>query len=386
VPARIDAAAITHNARTIAGRIAPAQLMGIVKADAYGHGLAQVVPALLDAGVTSFGVATVAEALQLHAVLAGSAHDDCRIVCWLYDNQADLTPLVQLGIEIALPNPGALTQLTHAAERAGRPALVHLKIDTGLGRSGLTPQQLEALLPDLATARGITIVGAMTHFACADEPEDPANDEQREVFATALTVIRQLLDDYPELGDAGSLSIHAANSPAALSMSPVPGTAARVGLSLYGLSPFEGTTGADLGLRPALQLVSHVITVKDVPAGQGASYGLTYRTQSASRFALVAGGYGDGLPRAASGQAQVTIGGSRYPIVGRIAMDQMVADIGPAGPGSPAITAGDEVVIIGDGTTGPSAEEWGAWSDSLNYEVVTRIGARVDRIGCGDDN
>ncbi|GAA2000946.1 hypothetical protein GCM10009755_06390 [Brevibacterium samyangense] len=195
------------------------------------------------------------------------------------------------------------------------------------------------------------------------------------------------------LGDPERLGVHAANSPAALTRTPVPGTMARVGLATYGLSPFEGRTPAELGLRPALSLHSTVLALKDVPAGHGASYGLVYTAPRATRFALVAGGYADGIPRSASGRAEVVIHGRRYPQVGRVAMDQIVVDLGP-GPAAdaverpaddaasgevPPVAVGDDVVLLGDGITGPSAEEWGTWAGTVNYEIVTRLGSRTGR-------
>lgn len=391
VQARIDSAAITDNARAIAARIAPATLLSVVKADAYGHGLATAVHACRAAGVVDFGVATVPEALQLVALLGDDPDLRAeRILCWLYDAAADLSGCARAGVELGVSTAGALDQVVRAAQTAGRAVRIHLKVDTGLGRNGFTPPDLTAFLPELArTAErapgAVEVVGLMTHFANADAVGDPATDEQLAVLDTARSaLVRTLEATGGALGDPAALLVHAANSPAALSLDPVPGDLARVGLSTYGLSPFDGTAAAELGLRPAMRLVSRVLAVKEVPAGHGASYGLTYRCAAPTRFALVAGGYADGIPRAASNRAEVAIGGVRYPVVGKIAMDQMILDLGPGGDGAAPVAAGDEVVIIGDGATGPSAEEWAAWSDTVNYEIVTRIGARVARVVCDE--
>lgn len=389
VQARIDTGAITHNAATIAARVAPATLLSVVKADAYGHGLAAVVDACRAAGVADFGVATVPEALQLAALLGEDPEVRReRILCWLYDDRTDLTACVRAGIELGVSTTGALRQVIRAAEASGRTVRVHLKIDTGLGRNGFTPAAFTAFLPELAEAAAhaagpVEVVGIMTHLANADVVGDPETGNQLAVLDRAREQLVSVLESAGgALGDPAALLVHAANSPAALSLDPVPGGLARVGLSTYGLSPFEGRTAAELGLRPALTLVSRVLAVKDVPAGHGASYGLTYTCAEPTRFALVAGGYADGIPRAASNRAQVSIRGRRYPVVGRVAMDQMILDIGPG-----SVEIGDEVVIIGDGTTGPGAEEWAAWADTVNYEIVTRIGPRVERvvIGAGQD-
>lgn len=384
VQARIDVRAITHNAATIAARVAPATLLSVVKADAYGHGLATVVDACRAAGVADFGVATVPEALQLAALLGADPEARSeRILCWLYDDRTDLTACARAGIELGVSTAGALHQVIRAAQASGRTVRVHLKIDTGLGRNGFTPEAFTAFLPELAAAAerapaAVEVVGIMTHLANADVVGDPETGSQLAILDRVRAQLLTVLESAGgTLGDPAALLVHAANSPAALSLDPVPGGLARVGLSTYGLSPFEGRTAAELGLRPAMTLVSRVLAVKEVPAGHGASYGLTYTCAEPTRFALVAGGYADGIPRSASNRAQVSIRGRRYPVVGRVAMDQMILDIGPV-PG--IVEVGDEVVIIGDGTTGPSAEEWAAWADTVNYEIVTRIGPRVERV------
>ena len=396
--ARIDTAALIDNARTIAARVAPAQLMAVVKADAYGHSTDIVAPALHAAGLRDFAVATVPEAVALSQLLGPDS--GARILCWLFDPAADLTVCTRAGIELGISTPEALEAAIAAGRATGRTQHVHLKLDTGLGRNGLSLPQLETVLDrlrELATATGTTaratgttrtsasapvrVTGIMTHFANADIPGDPATVDQLHRFDS---LYGRLQAELPHALRADDLRETLANSPAALSLNPVPGSHVRTGISLYGISPFEDKTAAQLGLTPVMTLTSRVLNVKDVPAGHGASYGLTYRCERDTRFALVAGGYGDGLPRIAGNRGEVAIGGRRYPIVGRIAMDQMILDIGPASDGG-QVAIGDEVIIIGDGTTGPSAEEWADWCETINYEIVTCISARVDRIAVGAD-
>lgn len=396
--ARIDTAALIDNARTVAARVAPAQLMAVVKADAYGHSTDIVAPALYAAGLRDFAVATVPEAVALSQLLGPDS--GARILCWLFDPAADLTVCTRAGIELGISTPEALEAAIAAGRATGRTQDVHLKLDTGLGRNGLSLPQLDTVLErlrTLATATGTTaratgttrtsasapvrVTGIMTHFANADIPGDPATVDQLHRFDT---LYGRLQAELPHALRADDLMVTLANSPAALSLDPVPGSHVRAGISLYGISPFEDKTAAQLGLTPVMTLTSRVLNVKDVPAGHGASYGLTYRCERDTRFALVAGGYGDGLPRIAGNRGEVAIGGRRYPIVGRIAMDQMILDIGPAGDGG-QVAIGDEVIIIGDGTTGPSAEEWADWCETINYEIVTCISARVDRIAVGAD-
>ncbi len=398
VTARIDTAALIDNARTVAARVAPAQLMAVVKADAYGHSTDIVAPALYAAGLRDFAVATVPEAVALSQLLGPDS--GARILCWLFDPAADLTVCTRAGIELGISTPEALEAAIAAGRATGRTQDVHLKLDTGLGRNGLSLPQLDTVLErlrTLATATGTTaratgttrtsasapvrVTGIMTHFANADIPGDPATVDQLHRFDT---LYGRLQAELPHALRADDLMVTLANSPAALSLDPVPGSHVRAGISLYGISPFEDKTAARLGLTPVMTLTSRVLNVKDVPAGHGASYGLTYRCERDTRFALVAGGYGDGLPRIAGNRGEVAIGGRRYPIVGRIAMDQMILDIGPAGDGG-QVAIGDEVIIIGDGTTGPSAEEWADWCETINYEIVTCISARVDRIAVGAD-
>ncbi|WP_349828143.1 alanine racemase [Brevibacterium litoralis] len=412
VRARIDLGAIEHNVRTLAARVAPARLMSVVKADAYGHGLLPVVDACRAAGVTDLGVATVPEALTLTDHLGVDPDTRAeRVLCWLHDPDTDLTECVARGVELGIGAPEALPGLVTAARSAGRTARIHLKVDTGLGRNGLTPDQLGAVLDGLTVSDGPTaagmpgqgasaaesgdgtthvqVVGVMTHLAVADETDHPVTDEQVRALDVAADRVRVALEAAGGvLGDPAALEVHCANSPAALSLDPVPGTMARVGLSTYGLSPFAGVAPAELGLVPALTLHSTVLAVKEAPAGHGASYGLVYRAPCDTRFALVAGGYADGIPRSSSTHGQVLIRGRRYRQVGKVAMDQVVVDLGaPLPDGSVAsaeeiarVEVGDPVVLIGrGGDTGPSAEEWGDWSGTVNYEIVTRLGERVRR-------
>ncbi|UVI35138.1 alanine racemase [Brevibacterium spongiae] len=390
VRAEIDAAALRENAAVLAKRLAPARLKCVVKANAYGHGVDLVAPVLFAAGWREFCVATIPEALQLRTLLG----PDAEILAWLYGPTTDLDEAVRAGIQLGVSTVESLDRLVDAARRTGATARIHLKIDTGLGRNGLSPEALVRAFDwlrsydedrlaaghsggtdDSGPTAGIRIVGIMSHFAVADEPERPETAAQAAVFSSAHGQLRAVLDAADgRLGESDALDVHIANSPGALTLGPCPGTSARVGLSLYGLSPLEDGDAAALGLRPAMRLVSTVINLKDIPAGHGASYGLTFTAATDTRFALVPGGYGDGLPRAASNRAEVAIRGRRYPVVGRIAMDQMIIDIGS---GNTEVAIGDEVVIFGPG--GPSAAEWGTWADTINYEIVTQLSARVDR-------
>ncbi|WP_166823007.1 alanine racemase [Brevibacterium limosum] len=392
VRAEIDEAALRDNAAVLADRLAPARLKCVVKANAYGHGVDLVAPALFAAGWREFCVATIPEALHLRSLLGPEA----EIIAWLYGPTTDLDEAVRADIQLGISTVESLDRLFEAARRTGITARAHLKVDTGLGRNGLSPEALVRaydwlrrhaedsrsadtddadLTDDPGATADIRIVGIMSHYAVADEPERPETAAQSAVFSSAHGQLRAVLDAADgRLGESDDLDVHIANSPGALTLGPCPGTSARVGLALYGLSPLEDGDPTVLGLRPVMRLVSTVINLKDIPAGHGASYGLTFTAATDTRFALVPGGYGDGLPRAASNRAEVAIRGRRYPVVGRIAMDQMIIDIGA---GNDEVAIGDEVVIFGPG--GPSAAEWGTWANTINYEIVTQLSARVDR-------
>lgn len=382
-------AALRANAAVLAERLGPARLKCVVKANAYGHGIDIVAPALFAAGWRDFCVATIAEALYLRELLG----DDVTITAWLYGPTTDLDSAVAAGIELGVSTVDSLDRLRDAARRVNTTARIHLKVDTGLGRNGLAPadwaralehlQELAAEAGPVAApgvtdsagvGPGLEIVGIMSHYAVADEPERVETAQQTQIFTFAHRELTAVLDEAQgRLGESDRLEVHIANSPAALTLSPFPGTSARVGLSLYGLSPLENQTAQDLGLVPVMRLVSQVVNLKDVPSGHGASYGLTFTAAADTRFALVPGGYGDGIARTASNRAEVSIRGNRYPVVGRIAMDQMIVEVGAG-----EVAIGDEVVIFGP--DGPSAAEWGTWADTINYEIVTRINDRVDRV------
>ncbi|WP_193070117.1 alanine racemase [Brevibacterium aurantiacum] len=398
VRAEIDVAALRANAAVLAERLAPARLKCVLKANAYGHGVEIIARGLFAAGWRDFCVATISEGLRLREILG----DDATILAWLYGPTTDLDAALAARIELGVSTVDSLDRLRDAAHRTKTTARVHLKADTGLGRNGLAPadwaralERLRALAPHRQrggsetgdpeksgpartgpdeSVLSLEVVGLMSHYAVADEPDRVETAQQTQVLESAHRELTAVLDEAQgRLGESDRLEVHIANSPAALTLLPFPGTSARVGLSLYGLSPLEDRDSQDLGLAPVMRLVSQVVNLKDVPGGHGASYGLTFTAQNDTRFALVPGGYGDGIARSASNRAEVSIRGIRYPVVGRIAMDQMIVDVGAG-----EVAIGDEVVIFGP--DGPSAAEWGTWADTINYEIVTRISDRVDRV------
>ncbi|HEY1105722.1 MAG TPA: alanine racemase, partial [Agromyces sp.] len=256
-----------------------------------------------------------------------------------------------------------------ASAAAGAAARVHLKIDTGLSRNGVPATEWPAVVAravELERAERIGVVGIFSHFA----------NTSREVDADQLAAFERALAIAEQAGLTGRLR-HIASSEQALRDPSSRYDAVRIGIGLYGLTPFgDGTTSADLGLTPAMTLRARVAAVRRVDAGTGASYGHIWHADAETTLALVPLGYADGIPRQASGQgAEVLIGGRRRPVVGRVAMDQFIVDAGDA-----PVAVGDEVVVFGDPATGaPTADEWGAAAGTIGYEIVTRIGPRVPR-------
>ncbi|MHC6230245.1 alanine racemase [Arthrobacter sp. MMS24-T111] len=368
----IDLDAIRHNVRRLADAASPAKVMAVVKADAYGHGAVPVARAALQSGAAWLGVAHISEALALRA-----AGIDAPLLAWLHTTDSNFGAAVAAGVDIGCSG-WELERIVAAAREQERPARVHLKVDTGLGRNGATPEAWDRLVGEAVEYQDqglLRVVGIFSHLAVADEPDRPETDDQLIAFREALAIAEDAGVD-PEVR-------HLANTPATLSRPDTHFDLVRVGLGIYGLSPFEGQTSAELGLRPAMTLRTLVSQCKGVPAGQGVSYGLHYRTREASTLALIPLGYADGVPRVATG-GPVRVGGKTYPVVGRIAMDQMVIDLGPEARDSSLL--GAEAVLFGNGADGgPTADDWAQAAGTINYEIVTRISPRVPRRFINED-
>lgn len=374
-PARavIDLAAIRANVETLAARAPSAQVMAVVKADGYGHGLVPSARAALAGGATWLGAAQVPEALALRA-----AGLDARILTWLYAPGAPLADAVAADVDVSVSAPWALDELVAGARQVGRSARVHLKVDTGLGRSGSMPSEFPALLDAALRAEAsgeVRVVGIWSHFAWADAPQHPSVRAQAEVFAAMVGLAERR---------GARLEVrHLANSAATLTNPAVHYDLVRPGIAVYGLSPMPDLADAtELGLVPAMTLEAELVLVKRVSAGQGVAYGHLYTTAAETTLGLVPLGYADGIPRHASERGPVLVGDRRLTVAGRICMDQFVLDLGPEARES----AGDRVVLFGPGTGGePTAEDWARASGTIGYEIVTRIGARVPRVYVGTE-
>ncbi|RAN77525.1 alanine racemase [Bacillus sp. SRB_336] len=374
----INLSAVAHNVVKLRCIAAPAKLMAVVKADAYGHGMLPVARTALAAGANWLGTAHVSEALTLRG-----AGIDAPLLAWLHTPSTDFAAAVAADIDLGCSG-WELEHIAAAARAEERPARVHLKVDTGLGRNGCSVAGWDALVSEAIAYQDeglLRVVGVFSHLAVADEPHRPETDAQLQVFREAVAVAE----------DAGAdLEVrHLANTPATLSRPDTHFDMVRTGLGIYGLSPFEDRTSAQLGLVPAMTLRTRVALCKDVPAGQGVSYGLNFVTDHPTTLGLIPLGYADGIPRIASG-GPVRVNGVTYPVVGRIAMDQMVIDLGPdarsgfSGAAVPGSALGATAVLFGDGTDGgPLVEQWADAARTVNYEVVTRISQRVPRTYVG---
>ncbi len=362
----MDLAALRHNVRRLAEVCAPAEVMVVVKADGYGHGMLDVARAAREAGAPWLGVAVLEEALALR-----EAGDTGRILCWLAVPGEDYVPAVRAEVDVTAYSVRQVEEIAEAAYVAGTEARLQLKVDTGLSRGGAVRADWDALFGAAADAetRGlVSVTGIWSHFACSDEPDHPANDRQEAAYLEALGMA--------EGHGLSPAHRHLSNSAAALVRPSARFDLVRCGLAAYGLSPVpQLRTSAELGLVPVMTARARAAMVKRVPAGSGVSYGHTYVTDRETTLVLVPVGYGDGVPRHGSSSAPVQVGGARHQVSGRVCMDQLVVDVD-----DDDVAAGDEVVLFGPGLDGePTAQDWADACGTISYEIVTRIDGRFTR-------
>lgn len=358
----VDLDAIAANLATLRERVSSPMVLGVVKANAYGHGMIEVARKLEAAGVDYLGVADIAEALELRA-----GGIDSPILAWLHEPTENFVAAVDAGIELGVSSAAQLDALAKASQQLRRIARVHLKIDTGLSRNGATAADWPGFVKQaqgLVAEGFIQVVGIFSHLSNTSVAEDHAQIVR---FEAAVATAR-------ELGLEFELR-HLSASLGALEYPEAHYEMVRLGLALYGLSPHETKTSADYGLVPAMTATAQLAHVKRVDAGEGVSYGYLHHTSAETTLALVPTGYAEGIPRAASTKAEVSIHGQRYSVSSRIAMDQFVLDVGDA-----EVSVGDLVTIFGDPAAGvPSADDWAKAANTINYEIVTRIGGRFKR-------
>ncbi len=366
--AEIDLAAFRANLAELAAVADGAQLMVVVKANAYGHGLLHCARAARLAGATWLGAATPGEALRLR-----EEGDTGRVLTWLYGPDEDLTPLVAAAVDVTASTVDQVGALVAAAGVAGRTARVQLKVDTGLSRNGAAAAQWPEVCAAASAAQqagAVEVVGLWSHLAAADEPGHPSVAIQLESFRVAERQARAAGLD-PELR-------HLANSAGTLIVPAARLDLVRIGIAAYGIDPAPGVAAlAGVTLRPVMRLRAQLVNVKRIAGGGGVSYGWTWTAPSDTVVGLVPLGYADGIPRQAGNEAEVGWRGRRVPARGRICMDQFVVDLGPDAEAA----IGDEVVVFGPGDDGePLAEDWARHAGTIGYEIVSRIGARVPRV------
>jgi alanine racemase len=359
----VDLGAVAANTRFFAAR-ASGELIAVVKADGYGHGAIDVANTALANGATQLGVARLDEALALR-----EAGITASIISWLNDpSGTDFQLAVDAGIDIAVPG---IEHLRSLALTDGT-ARVHLHLDTGLARDGAEPTRWIELCRAAREAefeQQVRVVGLMGHLGDAEDPGAPSNTLGRDLFEWGLDIAR-LCGLRPSI-------LHLAATSATLTLPGTHYTASRVGAGLVGID-----LSRTAELSSPMTLTAPILTVRKVPAGTPVGYGHDWLTPRSTRLGLVGLGYADGLPRCASGRAEVLVRGRRLPVAGRISMDQFVIDLGDTGAAS-----GDTVTVFGPGTAGePTIADWAAWSDTIEHEIVTRVGGRVHRSMIGASN
>lgn len=358
----IDTGAIAHNVAHL-GALAQRPVCAVVKADGYGHGAVATARAALDGGALWLAVAIGEEGLVLR-----DAGIDAPILV-LAETPIDAVPtLLAADLTLSGYRPPFFAALAAEGRDRGRPVPVHVKIDTGMGRVDLGPATWAADLRSLATLEGLVVDGLFTHLARADERNDPTTDEQLARFEVAIAKA-EAAGLRPKLR-------HAANTAATLLHPDAGYDLVRPGIGIYGLSPAAGVDAAAHGLLPALRLVSEVGFVKRVVRGTSVSYGHRWSAPEDGWLATIPIGYADGLPRALGNRAQVLIRGHRRSLVGTVTMDQILIWCAQDEP-----DVGDEVVLLGtQGDEHIRVEDWAGAADTITYEIVTQLTARLPRV------
>ena len=365
--AEISLLAIADNLKLIKSKT-NAQVLAVVKADAYGHGLIQVGKAAESVGADWLGTALLEEGITLR-----NSGIKIPIISWLTPLGEDFKAAINLDIDLSISSIELLTEVISAGKSVKKIPRIHVEVDTGMSRGGVG-DDWQLFLNELSkavAAKEINIVGIWSHFARADEPDEVMNKEQLAVF-----------EDRIKSASAAGIKaefIHISNSAASLTNKSAHKNIIRWGIGLYGLSPDLNNLGNSkaLNLKPAMRLKAKLHLVKVVKAGVSVGYGGTAITKSDTKLGVVTLGYADGIPRNANNLAGVFVAGKRAPIIGRVSMDQFVVDLGI----NSLAKTGDEVIVFGDGLGGEyTADEWAKASGTINYEIVTRIGSRVPRI------
>ena len=360
----VDLEAIAHNVRLLRERLAPTvALMAVLKADGYGHGAIKIARTALNNGATWLGVACLSEALALRSVGI-----EAPVLVLGYTPPWQARETVDRQVDATVFSLETAQALARAGRELGRAAQVHVKVDTGMGRLGLAPEDVVPFVRALHELPGLEVRGLFTHFATADSADRSYANQQWSRFAAVVAAL--------ERAGLRPPVVHAANSAATLTMPEAHFNLVRVGIALYGLNP-SPEVHCPAEMRPALSFRTQVAQVKDLPCGSPISYGCTFRTARESRIAVIPVGYADGFRRAPQHWGHVLVRGRRAPIVGRVCMDQTMIDVTDI----PGVRQGDEVVLIGSqGGEQLTVDEVAERLGTINYEVVSEILARVPRV------
>ena len=360
----VDLGAVRHNVRVLCDLIGPAcSVWAVVKANGYGHGAVPVASAALEGGAAGLAVASLGEAVELRR-----AGFDAPILLLSAGDPRAASRTVRHHITQTVCSAEMAKALSRAALRLGQTADVHLKIDTGLGRLGVLPEEAAGLASLVASTPGLRLGGVFSHLATAEAADTSYAEEQFRRFSSAVGAMA-------DLGLSPGIR-HMANSAAALRFPSMRLDRVRTGLLVYGITP-DAPGLAPLDVRPALVWKTRLAFTKDLPAGSAISYGCTHVTQRGCRVAVLPLGYADGYPRRGSNRAQVLVRGQLCPVIGRVCMDHVIIDASPAGDARP----GDEAVLIGpQGTNAITANQLAQWAETCVHEVITVIGPRVARV------
>lgn len=360
--ATVDLECVRHNGGALRQRLASrCELMAVVKADGYGHGAVPVARASLEAGATTLGVATIAEASELR-----QSGFDCPIVILGPLTGDEIGDAIDADAEIIIWTLPFLKNLISTAHSRGVRVRCHVKIDTGMRRLGLYPRDLVDFMDMVEPSPELELAGIMTHFATADEEDEDFFYFQLHAFEDVVQTV---------LTTGLTPTFHAANSAATIRYSESHFSMVRCGIAIYGLSPFQGDAAAD-GLRPALSLTSYLADIKEIAEGDSVGYGGTWTAPHRTHVGIIPIGYGDGFNRRLSNLGSALIGGEQHPVVGRVSMDQITVDLGP----TPSAAAGSEAVLIGrQDESSITTEQMAAALGTINYEVTCNFSSRVER-------
>lgn len=360
--AEVDLGAIAHNVSTIASKT-DADILAVVKADAYGHGIVPVAQTALSSGATWLGVALLEEALTVR-----KAGIEAPIIAWLTPPGDDFVNALKHNIDLSVSSIQLFNEILEAARIVGVKPRLHIEVDTGMRRGGLLSEWSDFRKVIAQHKDEVHFIGLWTHFARADEPESNATAEQ-------VTEFEKYLAELKAAGISPEI-IHLSNSAATLTYPSAHKGMVRLGIAMYGLSPDVTTLGdgSQYLLKPAMTLKAKLSLVKKAPKGSAVGYGGTAILKEDTQLGIVVLGYSDGIPRGTGSAAGVFIKGRKAPLVGRVSMDQFVVDLGA----DTTAEAGEYVTVFGG--DGYSIDEWASAAQTINYEIVTRIASRVQRI------